>query len=278
MNKDIKARRLLMIKVNDKKFTIEYFPDKTQRLKADRTERDIEIIWKYQDDAELFTVLALARTYKNKGCEVALKMPYIPNARMDRVKSEEEVFTLKVFCELINQMGFERVTVLDAHSNVALALIDRVYQMDIAKVIRACALNKLPEDIVLYFPDEGSQKRYADLFPEYRYVYGMKKRDWATGKIMGLDVIDNGMDLKDKTVLMIDDIVSYGGSLYYSALKLKELGVKNIFAYATHTENSILDGDKGKLKTLLDDKTVERLYTTDSLFTGEYENIEVMEV
>lgn len=267
-----------MIKVNERETITEYFPDGTQRLKADCDDNSIEITWKYANDSELFTVIALSRSYKDKGCKVSLKLPYIPNARMDRVKSDAEVFTLKVFCDLINQARFEKVTVLDAHSNVSLALIDRVFQMDIAQVIKRAAMDKLPKDIVLYFPDEGSQKRYVDIFPEYRYVCGMKKRDWETGQIQGLEVIDNGINLKGKTVLMIDDIISYGGSLYFSALKLKELGAASIYAYATHTENSVLNQEKGKLRQLLEDGTVERLFTTDSLFTGSHEKIEVTEV
>ena len=267
-----------MIKINGKETKREYYPDGTQRLRADCNDNDIEITWKYESESELFAVIALAGNYIARGSRVSLKMPYIPNARMDRVKGEEEVFTLKVFCELINLVGFEKVTVLDTHSNVSLALLNRVHQMDIAEVIRRAAIDKLPKDIVLYFPDEGSQKRYVDLFPEYRYVCGMKKRDWETGQIKGLDIIDNGIDLKGKTILMIDDIVSFGGSLYYSALKLKELGAADIYAYATHTENSILDETQGKLKGLLDDGTVIKLFTTDSLFTGRHEKIEVMEV
>lgn len=267
-----------MIQVNGNAFKTEYFPDGTQRLKADCKGGALEITWKYGDDSELFTVISIANNYKERGYKVALNLPYIPNARMDRVKSEEEVFTLKIFCNLINQIGFEKVTVLDAHSNVSLALIDRVQQMDIKAVIKKAALNKLPKDIILYFPDEGSQKRYVDFFPEYRYICGMKKRDWATGQIKGLDVMDNGVDLEGKTVLMIDDIVSYGGTLYYSALKLKELGATKIYAYATHTENSILDEDRGTLKKILDDGTVEKLFTTDSLFIGSHKAIEVLEV
>ena len=56
-----------------------------------------------------------------------------------------------------------------------------------------------------------------------RYViHGDKKRDWATGKILGLDV--TGYPPKGGKVLMIDDICSYGGTMFYSAKKLKELG------------------------------------------------------
>ena len=79
-------------------------------------------------------------------------------------------------------------------------------------------------------------------------------------------------------VLMVDDIIAYGGSLYYSAKELKRIGANNIYAYATHTENSILDPEKGTLIKLLEDGTVKRLFTTDSLFTGEHDKIEVMEV
>lgn len=237
----------------------------------------VTITWNYEGDAELFAVLALGKHYKNLNQSVILELPYIPNARMDRVQRKEEVFTLKVFCELINQVGFEKVIVMDAHSFVALALLDRVEQVDIRNVIFQAALVKLPKDVVLYFPDEGSQKRYGNLFPEYRHVVGMKKRDWSTGEIQGLEVITNGLSLEGQTVLMIDDIISFGGSFYYSALKLKELGAAHIFAYATHTENSVLDAERGTFLRLLENGTVEKLFTTDSLFTGEHEHIEVVE-
>lgn len=267
-----------MIKINNNEYKQTFFPDGTSRIKIDELSQEVEITWKYESDNEFFQVLAITEHFKELNRKVSLKMPYIPNARMDRVKNQQEVFTLKYFCKLINQAGFEKVKVLDAHSSVSLALLDKVEEMDIKSVIEEASLNKLSKDIIIYFPDEGSQKRYSTLFPEYRFVTGMKKRDWDTGKIQRLEVLTNGIDLKNKTVLMIDDIISYGGSLYYSALRLKELGVDKIYAYATHTENSILDAQKGTLIKLLNNKVVEKLFTTDSIFTGNNENIEFMEV
>ena len=268
-----------MIKINGKIFEVEYFPDRTQRLKLMSAQGDkVTITWNYENDSELFTIISLAKSYKNTGKRIFLKMPYIPNARMDRVKSDSEVFTLKIFCELINQLGFENVSVLDAHSNVSLAMLDNVHQMDIADIIKRAALDKLPKDTILYFPDEGSKKRYAEIFPDYKYVIGMKMRDWDTGKKKGLDIIANGVDIKEKTVLMVDDIISYGGSMYYSALKLKELGAKDIYAYATHTELSVLDENKGTLIKLLNDGTVKKLFTTDSIYNGNHKKIEVVDL
>ncbi len=267
-----------MISINGKKVDIARYPDGTPRLYADCPDTEVEITWKYGGEEELFSLLALARSYKDRGCRLGLRLPYIPNARMDRVKNPEEVFTLKVFCGLINGAGFDWVEVLDAHSPVSLALLERARQMDISRVIRKAVLDKMPEDLVLYFPDEGSQKRYGDCFPEYPFAWGMKKRDWRTGRIQGLEIVNNGLDLRGKTLLMIDDIIAYGGSLYHSALGLKSLGAGEIFAYATHTENSVLHPEKSRLRRLLEEGEVRRLYTTDSLFTGEHPCIEVMEV
>lgn len=269
-----------MIKINEKEYKLQCFPDGTKHLQVDTEDKNEEMVitWKYESDSELFSLIALAEHYKQLGKTVSLKMPYIPNARMDRVHSDSDVFTLKIFCKLINNVGFKNVYVLDAHSSVSLALLDNVKQMNVADIITNDVLEKLPKDTILYFPDEGSKKRYADMFPAYKYVTGMKVRDWDTGKIVGLDVITGNIDLTGKTILMIDDIIAYGGSFYYSALKLKELGVDHIYAYATHTENSILDVEKGTFRRLLDDGTVEKLFTTDSLFTGNHDKIQKMEV
>ena len=75
---------------------------------------------------------------------------------------------------------------------------------------------------------------------------------------------------------MIDDIISYGGTLAYSADELKRLGFDHIYAYATHVENSILNEEKGTLLKRLNDGTVEFIYTTDSLYSGEHEKIRVI--
>ena len=206
-----------------------------------------------------------------------LFMPYIPNARMDRVKNDDEVFTLKYFCDFINSLNFLRVYVLDAHSDVSTALLNNCENDNPRDYIKD-AIRQISDDIVLYFPDAGAAKRYSDLFPEIMYCYGEKKRDWKSGKILGLDIRSNGIDLNGKTVLMIDDIIAYGGSLFYSANALKEVGVDKIYAYATHTENSILDREKGTLIKSLENNTVERLFTTNSLFSGKHDKITVLEL
>jgi ribose-phosphate pyrophosphokinase len=122
-------------------------------------------------------------------------------------------------------------------------------------------LNVNPD--ILYFPDEGSSKRYGEWFKTIPQTFGMKDRDWATGKINGI-VVQNGEMVKDKKVLIIDDISSKGGTFYWSAKKLLELGASEVYLHVTHCENSILDGD------LIKSDYIKKIYTSDSILTIEH--------
>ena len=277
-----------MIRVSGEIVKINKFPDGTPRINLDvenikEDEYDgrpcILIDWFYENNDEMFYLMLIKKHLERHltNVDYYLFMPYIPTARMDRVKNDDEVFTLKYFCDFINSLNFLRVYVLDAHSDVSTALLNNCKNDNPRDYIKD-AIRQISDDIVLYFPDAGAAKRYSDLFPEIIYCYGEKKRDWKSGKILGLDIRSNGIDLNGKTVLMIDDIIAYGGSLFYSANALKEAGVDKIYAYATHTENSILDREKGTLIKSLENNTVERLFTTNSLFSGKHDKITVLEV
>ena len=275
--------------------TPKHFPDGTQMLLEfnpwfliANPGTIINITWNYETDEELLTLIYVKRHIDNNKAgvkpEINLYMPYIPNARMDRTKHDAEIFTLKYFCEVINSLNFDKVYVLDAHSNVSVALLNNcVNQSPVEAISHAmrCAsslsdiatVKCIDTGLVIYFPDEGAYKRYSgyNIFEGHEIIVGRKNRDWNTGKILGLEVCDrNGKDLgKDflhgKTVLMVDDIISYGGTMAYSAEKLRDLGATYVYAYATHTENSIADEDKGTFLNAWRKGIIDKLFTTDSI-------------
>lgn len=236
------------------------FPDGSLAMKA-LTPRGVGIVfitWKYENDAELFALGCLRRHYADR--EVMLYMPYIPHARMDRVKHSNDVFTLKYFCEFINSLNFKRVDVLDAHSNVSLALINNVHQVNVNEHIEAAIRLHDTGNTALFFPDEGAMKRYGDDLATlgYKFAFGMKKREWETGKILGLDVMQ-AENIVDKDVLIIDDICSKGGTFFHSAKALLAAGAKSVSLYITHCENTILKGE------VFTSGLINSVYTTDSL-------------
>ena len=278
---------------NDYQLNPKHFPDNSEMLldfdikKAQISDKNI-ITWVYESDEECMTLYYIVNHIRDikSDAKIELILSYIPNARMDRVKKDSEVFTLKWFAKFINSLNFRTVTVLDPHSTVSEALFDRIRIYDIKPIITEVTKRVWKytypnfSGLIYYFPDEGAMKRYKDILPtSSKIIYGKKIRDWETGKIQRLEIVnDNGYEIKGSIVIMIDDIISYGGTLEYSANKLNELGASNIFAYASHTENSIDDEEKGTLLKMLKGCTVSRIYTTDSLYQGKNDKIEVLKL
>ncbi len=264
-----------MIKCNGKQVELNHFPDGTLLVKelAPAGEK-VVLTWLYENNEELVALYFLAKHLRSKGLrEMELQLPYIPNARQDRVKAPEDVFTLKYFAELINALEFSKVTVLDPHSYVSEALIQNICVQSpkpyAEKVLDAIGEHS-DKDILLFYPDEGAMKRYSAMFKQ-PYVFGMKKRDWATGEIQGLEVLGQTELIAGSTVLIVDDICSKGGTFYHSAKALKELGAEKIYLYISHCENSILEGD------ILKTDFIERVYTTNSIFTKRHDKVEVFD-
>jgi ribose-phosphate pyrophosphokinase len=262
-----------MIQFNGNKIELGTFPDGTLLMKLAVMGDQIEIQWYYENDAELFALICAAKHLRriNSNVSLSLFLPYIPHGRMDRVYETSDVFTLKYFAEIINSLAFDKVTVLDPHSNVSAALIDNIHILSPIPYIQQAM--KLIQDIegetpLLYYPDSNAAKKYSEALA-HPYCYGNKKRNWSDGKIIGLEVMDNSNDIANRCFLMIDDIISYGGSMYYSASALKGLGANNIYAFASHAENSVLDG------RLIQSGLINRLFTTNSLYTGQHDLIHV---
>ena len=319
-----------MIRIFDQKVDIQHFPDGTQRLNIITDPSQLmdghlvgyydghyDIYWQYEKEEECMTLYYVVKHLRNAFPEKALDltMYYIPNARMDRVKEKCEVFTLKYFSEFINSLGFNSVTVLDPHSDVAAALFNHVKIEKYDGISRVMKLVMVSdqidsfEKIFVFFPDAGAAKRYSGDVDKARetlrktmdigddapvkILYGKKNRDWATGKILGMNLFMQGIDehgdmaldpytagniLEGRTVIMADDIIAYGGTFYHGAKLLRQFGNCKLYASVTHTENSVLDPEKGTFIKLLEDGTVNRLYTTNSLFTGQHEKITVFPV
>ena len=259
-----------MINVNHIPLNSKNFPDNSLCLKMPAelvklTPKDeIIITWQYENDAELFTIICLAKKYKKN--QKTLYMPYMPHARMDRVKNpDSEVFTLKYFCEIINDLDFDSVIVMDVHSNVSTALLDNCTNLNIIEELAWTINNAKSKDkdheLVLFFPDEGSVKRYAE-DAGMPYAYGIKHRDWNTGIITSLEV-HSDFNLAGKNVLIVDDICSYGGTFFNAAKKLKAVhGVNKVFLYVTHCEQNIL---RGNIYREENKGLIEGVYTTTSL-------------
>ena len=260
-----------MIKVNGYPIEIKKFPNGESLIKRNFVYKgDIikafNISLKFESNDDLMHLAMIKHEIDEVGGIADLQLPYVPYSRMDRTEGEN-VFTLKTICKFINSLNFKQVYILEPHSDVCVALLDRVVSHEyttgrlLPKVISDN--NLYYENDYLVFPDSGAEKRYAKRVEYKNILTAIKHRDFTTGEIKSLEVI--GKAKEGFNAIIVDDLCSKGGTFMLTANKLKEMGANKIYLAVTHCESTILDGDVLKY-----DSPIEKVYTTNSIINESY--------
>ena len=209
----------------------------------------------------MIKLMFVKRYLDDRNVRCALTIYYMPYSRMDRIEGNS-AFTLKYTAALINALQFDTVTVIEPHSDVTLALLDRSK----AEYPAITLLGEVVEEVgfereqdYLFFPDAGAQKRYSKV-NGYKQLVGYKARDFATGRIKSMDVVGQ-VERCDFKAIIVDDLCSYGGTFLLGAEKLRELGAAQVYLLVGHCENSIYDGK------LLASGMIDRIYTTNTILS-----------
>jgi len=191
--------------------------------------------------------------------DVELCLTYMPYSRQDRVCHEGEAFSLKAFARIINSLNFKKVITFDAHSDVTAAVFDNLqnvsqeYCVGIGHHIDD-AFSKV--DYVVA-PDAGALKKCiknAELF-ECGLLRADKQRD-TNGEIIET-IIHNAEKMKDKSILITDDIIDGGKTVIELVKLIKTYNPKLIQVYCTH-------GIFSNGTQCLFDAGIDKLITTDS--------------
>ena len=253
-----------MIKVNRKILEMETFPNGEKKVPTFERKMLNDVEMKWESDEDFITLMFVKDALDEMSLPnmiSTLKIPFLPYGRMDR-KIEGSLFTLKSICKFINSLGFTVVETMDNHSEVSNALIDNLLNHNRMNID---IQNLMEEETIdcLFYPDAGAEKRY-DLDFDLEVLIGEKERDLQTGRIKTYNIRGFSSEpmhrpLEGKTVLIIDDLCSYGGTFVLAADKLKDLGAKKIILMVTHCEKSILDGK------IFNDSYIDIVYTTNSL-------------
>lgn len=262
-----------MITVNRKVIDITKFPNMESLIKLDGIKYGRNnIMLKFENESDLIHLYMIKKSIDHIGGTASLYIPYMPYSRMDRVEESEFCFTLKHFARFINDLNFEEVFTLEVHSDVTLALFDRIDNQNSSKMLfESYFLNpnndefNFNEKDYVVFPDTGAEKRYSKQIGVKNTLCAIKHRDFETGRIKSLDIIGK-IPKKPFKAVIIDDLCSYGGTFMLTANKLKEMGATEIYLVVTHCENSIYDGE-----LLKQESPISKIITTNSILNEKEE-------
>ena len=179
----------------------------------------------------LLSVISKVRKYSSK---IYAVMPYIGYARQDREFLEGEIITISVIGQMLRTVGTKKVITIDIHSTKAL----KELKMSSENVTAVFELVKYFKKLritnpLVVSPDSGgkqSAKEFAKLLGT-DFLYLEKNRNRKTGQV---NILTSKVSVKNRNIILVDDMISTGGSIIKSTQFLKKQKCKRIFVACTH--------------------------------------------
>lgn len=163
-------------------------------------------------------------------------IPYYGYARQDRKAKSRDPITAKLVADLLTTAGADRVLTMDLHASQ----IQGYFNIPVDHLMGTPILSKYfvdkgfaeKDDVVVVSPDLGSvtrSRKFADKLHAPIAIIDKRRPRANVSEIM--NIIG---DIKDKTCILIDDMIDTAGTISNAANALKDLGAKEVYACCTH--------------------------------------------
>jgi len=221
-------------------------------------------------------LLSIDALKRSSAKNITAVIPYFGYARQDRKVVPRTSISAKLVSNLIAKAGADRVVTVDLHSGQIQGFFDIPVDNLFATPIFARHIKKKlkKNNIICVAPDVGGTARARALGKLLNVdLVIVDKRRPAPGKSEVMNVIGN---VKNKTCILVDDIIDSGGTIVNAASELKKRGAKDVHVYVTHgvlSGNAVEKIKKSSIKNLVVTDTID-----NSMKVKKAKNIEVLTI
>jgi len=205
---------------------------------------------------ELFLMIDAAKRASAKHVNVVI--PYYGYARQDRKDKPRIAVSAKLMANLLTASGASRVVSCDLHAGQIQGFFDIPLDHLNGSSVFVPYVKKLNlENVIFASPDAGGTERvrdYAKYF-DCEFVICDKTREKAN-EVKSVEVIG---EVKDKDVIIVDDLIDTGGTIAMASNVIMEKGAKSVRAIITHPVLS------GNAEENLEKSSLIELVVTDSI-------------
>jgi len=210
-------------------------------------------------DTNLLQILSIISQARKASSKIYAIIPYMGYARQDRQFLSGEVITMSIVAKMLEVAGAKKIVVVDIHSKTALNhfKISKESVSAIPELAKYFKKMKLKNALVVS-PDMGGAsraKKFAALL-NTDFIALKKSRNRKTGKVL---IQSSKVDVRGKDLILVDDIISTGGSIIKAAQFLKRQKCKRVFVACTH--GLFVEGAEKKIKKA----GVSRIISTNTI-------------
>ena len=217
---------------------------------------------------------------------ITLIMPCYAYARQDKKDESRAPISAKLFANLLETAGINRLVVMDLHASQIQGFfdipVDNIYSFPImndyfkTNYFKDLTQEQIQEQYVLVSPDAGAIKRtlkFAKLM-KLNAIFMHKERNYEVSNIVdNMFIVGNPEALQNKTAIILDDMCDTGGTLVKCASLLKENGVSNVICCVTH---GILSGPA--ISRIQDSHAIDTMIVTNSMEQTDFEKLKIIDV
>ncbi len=204
-------------------------------------------------------LLVIDALKRSSAKNVTAVIPYFGYARQDRKVAPRTSISAKVVANLITNAGASRVVTVDLHAGQIQGFfdmpVDNLFTTPLfAKYIKRKLGNK---KLICVSPDVGGVQRTRGLATRIKADLAIiDKRRPAPGKSQVMNIIGN---VRNKTCIIVDDIIDSGGTIVNAVEALKKNGANEVYVFITH---AVLSGDAVKK---IKNSKIKKLIITDTI-------------
>ena len=210
----------------ESKITINQIPKKSITIVVQSTYPPV--------DSNLLELLSIVSKVQKFSSKVYAVIPYMGYARQDREFLGGEVVTIGVVGRLLKAAGVKKVLTVDIHSKLALKELKISSENVSAMEVLVKYFKKLKmKDPLVVSPDMGGEeraKKFSRLL-KTDFITLKKHRDRNTGDV---NILSGKVDVKNRDLILVDDMISTGGSIAKATQFLKKQKCRRVFVACTH--------------------------------------------
>lgn len=239
-------------------------------------------------DTNLMELVLFADALRRSGAKkINAIIPYFGYARQNEQHRPGECVSMNVVVKILELVGIDEINVFTLHEEASEGIFSVPFEdisaLDLMakNIVETRLIASLPNDISVATPDQEGVERaqkFANIIANLLHADPNTIEIVVTEKNRDLQhkhqsqAVNLFGDVTNKTIIIVDDIVTSGGTLINSADLCLERGAKNVYAAIVHPDFSPTAPQK------LQESKIEKIYTTNSIELSEEQHFSKLQI